>query len=207
MIKVEMTSLEIAELTGKQHKHINETIRKKLLPMLEVGRDFDPSIFEVKSTTYVDGSNRKQNTFVLNKYAANALTSYYDLSFACKLVIQIDTLEKQVIEQQRQLDIMKDIVWQVINGQAYIGQEQALKMAGIKHPRLFMKYLKGNSKFYDSVVYERSLLKMHQCNSHGDKWWKFTKKGFQWLLDGQDKLNDWVGKCKEIEKQKKHLPC
>lgn len=112
-----------------------------------------------------------------------------------------DYLEKL----EEELVIMKDIVWEVINGQAYIGQEQALKMAGIKHPRLFMRYLKSNEKFYNSVVNDRGLLKNHQCNKHGDRWWKFTKEGFQWLLQGKDKLNDWVGKCKVAEKQSKDL--
>ena len=206
MIEVEMTSLDIAELTGKKHKHINETIRKKLLPSIEIGRDFDPSIFSVKSGTYTDKSNRTQNMFILNRNSANALIAYYDITFACKLVCHLDQLEKEIEEQQRQLDIMKDIVWEVINGQAYLSQEQSLKMAGIKHPRLFMKYLKSNERFYSSVVYERNILKHHQCNAHGGRWWKFTKEGFQWLLEGKDKLNKWVEVCKEREKQSKLLP-
>ncbi len=64
MIKVEMTSLQIAELTEKKHKHVNETIKKRLLPTLQVGRDFDPSLFKVESTTYKDNSNRNQNTYL-----------------------------------------------------------------------------------------------------------------------------------------------
>ncbi|CAM0040526.1 anti-repressor Ant [Vibrio phage K460] len=206
MIKVEMTSLQIAELTGKEHRRVRQDIKGKLIKEISLHESVQ-SVLSVNTSTYTNERGREYEVYVLNRYAVNALMSSYSMEHAVKLVMHIHNLELQVAEQERQLGIMKDIVWQVINGQAYIGQEQALKMAGIKHPRLFMKYLKGNSKFYDSVVYERNLLRMHQCNSHGDKWWKFTKKGFQWLLDGQDKLNDWVGKCKDIEKQKKQLPC
>ena len=205
MIEVEMTSLEIAELTGKKHKHINETIRNKMLPMLEIGRDFDPSIFKVESTTYVDSSNRNQNTFKLNRYAANALTSYYDLSFACKLVIKLDCMEKEAVEQQRQLDLMKDIVWKVIKDKSYLGRMYALQSAGVKHPRLFLRYLQENGKFHTDV-HDRGLLK-HQHVSPNTLVEMFTRKGFEWLLANKSNLDTWVEKQKVLEKQRKVLPC
>lgn len=206
MISVEMTSLEIAELTGKEHRRVRQDIKEKLLKEISLHESVQ-SVLSVKTDTYVNGRGREYEVYVLNKFSVNALMSTYSMEHAVKLVMHIHELELQVAEQQRQLEIMKDIVWQVINGQAYIGQEQALKMAGIKHPRLFMKYLKGHSKFHDSVVYERNLLKYHQCNQHGDKWWKFTKKGFQWLLDGRDILNNWVEDQKALEKKRSKLPC
>ena len=101
----------------------------------------------------------------------------YELEHAVKVVAYIDKLETENTRLEEENRIMKDIVWEVINGQAYIGQEQALKMAGIKNPRLFMKYLKSNERFFNSVVFERQLLREHQCNKHGDRWWKFTKAG------------------------------
>lgn len=101
---------------------------------------------------------------------------------------------------------MKSVVWEVINGQAYVSQEQALKCAGIKHPRLFMKYLKGHSKFYEDLMFNRHFLKLRQCNSHGDKWHKFTKEGFKWLLEKREDINTWVDKCKQVEKEQKKMP-
>ena len=205
MIEVEMTSLEIAEMCNKNHQHVRRDIREKLLPKLSLSEN-GQSVFKVKTGTYENNRGKVYDMYVLNKYAANAFVANYKLEHAMLVVEHIHKLELQVAEQQRQLDIMKDIVREVINGQAYLSQEQSLKMAGIKHPRLFMKYLKSNERFYSSVVYERNILKHHQCNVHGGRWWKFTKEGFQWLLEGKDKLNNWVEVCKEREKQSKMLP-
>lgn len=205
MIEVEMTSLDIANMCEKKHFHILRDIREKLIPQIDESKN--GCIFSVKKTTYYDLYKREKESYTLNKYAANALVANYKMKHAMLVVEHLHALECKVQEQQRQLEVMKNIVWEVINGQAYISQEQALKMAGIKHPRLFMRYLKSSSNFYDSVVNERNFLKNHQCNKHGDKWWKFTKEGFQWLLQGKVHLNDWVEKCKIIEKQNKQAPC
>lgn len=201
-----MTSLEIAEMCNKRHDNVMRDIKEKLLPKISHLKN-EESVFKVKTSTYENSRSKTYDMYVLNKYAANAFVANYKLEHAMLVVEHIHCLELKVEQQQKQLDIMKNIVWQVINGQAYISQEQALKMSGIKHPRLFMKYLKGSTKFYDSVVNEREFLKYKQCNKHGDRWWKFTKEGFQWLLDGQTKLNDWVERQKDLEKQRKVLPC
>ena len=205
MIEVEMTSLEIAEMCGKRHDNVIRDINSKLMPKISLLKN-EESVFKVKTGTYENNRGKVYDMYVLNKYAANAFVANYKLEHAMLVVEHIHKLELQVEEQQRQLDIMKDIVWEVINGQAYLSQEQSLKMAGIKHPRLFMRYLKSNERFYSSVVFERNLLKHHQCNAQGGRWWKFTKEGFQWLLEGKDKLNNWVEVCKEREKQSKLLP-
>lgn len=191
-----MTSLDIAQLTGKAHKHVNETIKKKVLPALEVGREFDPSLFLIETGTYKDSSNRLQNMYILNKHSANALVSYYDFSFACKVINHMHTLEQELETKQKELDLMKSIVWEVINGQAWISQEQALKMSGVKHPRLFMKYLKQHTTFLADVVNKREFLQPRQCNKQGDIWWKFSKEGFKWLLEKKEEINVWVDKCK-----------
>ena len=102
---------------------------------------------------------------------------------------------------------IKDIMWEVINGQAYVSQEQALKSVGVKHPRLFIKFLKSNKAFYNSVVFERQLLSERQCNKHGDRWLKFTKAGFQWLIDEKVKIDLWVEEQKVIQKNAGKLPC
>ncbi len=205
MIQLEMTSLEIAELTGKAHKHINETIRKKLLPTLETSRDFDPSIFSVASSTYVDKSNRSQNMYILNRFAVNSLLAYYDVKFACMLTNHVHNLEVELEKKQKELEVMQGIVWEVINGQAFLSQELALKSSGCDHPRLFMKFLKRNPKFYSSVL-DRSYLQTRQCNQHGDRWWKFSKAGFKWLVANKDTLNTWVKEQKELDKLNKVLP-
>ncbi len=103
------------------------------------------------------------------------------------------------LEEQNAL--MKDIVWEVINGQAWIGQEQALKMANIKHPRLFMKYLKSDKKFYNKTVYENEYLQERQVSADkSNRYWKFSKAGFEWLLRSKEKANAWVDSCHKSSK-------
>jgi len=213
MFEVEMTSLEIEKETGIQHNKIMRDVRDKWLQEFPLNQSnislskIGQSDFVVKLSSYTNSRGKDYPMYIFNKQAVNAFMANYRLEHAMKIVAKVDELEQELVAKQKEIDMMKSIVWEVINGQAYIGQEQALKMAGIKHPRLFMKYLKGNQKFYDSVVFERDILKNHQCNQHGDRWWKFTKEGFKWLLDGRDILNGWVEKQKNIEKSNNKLPC
>lgn len=211
MIKVEMTSKDIERETGIRHDNILRDVKDKWLskyPMNEHGVSLlkiEESDFVVESILW-ENRGKKYPAYRFNKNAANAFMANYKLEHAVKVVAYVDKLETENLRLEEENRIMKDIVWEVINGQAYIGQEQALKMAGIKHPRLFMKYLKANDKFYDSVVFDRNLLRNHQCNKHGDRWWKFTKEGFQWLLSGKDTLNAWVEKQKIIARQAEKVP-
>ena len=212
MIKVEMTSKDIEREAGIRHDNILRDVKTKWLdkyPLNDQGISLlkiEESVFIVESIFW-ENRGKSYPAYRFNKNAANAFMANYKLEHAVKVVAYIDKLETENTRLEEENRIMKDIVWEVINGQAYIGQEQALKMAGIKHPRLFMKYLKSNERFFNSVVLERQLLREHQCNKHGDRWWKFTKVGFEWLLEGKTKLNSWVDKQKVIEKNASHLPC
>lgn len=212
MIKVEITTLDIERETGIDHNKVMRDVRDKWLTKFPLNSDgfslskIGQSDFIVESITYINSRGKEYPAFKFNRNAANAFMANYKLEHAMKMVDYIVSLEAENLRLEEENRIMKDIVWEVINGQVYIGQEQALKMAGIKHPRLFMKYLKANDKFYDSVVFDRNLLRNHQCNKHGDRWWKFTKEGFQWLLSGKDTLNAWVEKQKVIARQAEKVP-
>lgn len=67
-----------------------------------------------------------------------------------------------------------------------------------------MKYLKRNKNIYKSVVDKRGFLQNKQCNKHGDHSWKFTKEGFQWLLNNRDKMNIWVDEQRKLERETFH---
>lgn len=196
-----VSSLVVADKFNKRHADVLRTINKQVLPNISKGfaeRNFAfTKKFNKLANRETEFCNLTKDGFMMVAMSLTGKESYF---WKEAFVEEFNRLE---LENQ----VMKDIVWEVINGQAYLGQEQALKMAGIKHPRLFMKYLKGNSKFYDSVVYDRNLLKHHQCNKHGDRWWKFTKEGFEWLLEGKEKLNSWVEVQKQREKELSKLPC
>ena len=55
MKDIQMTSLEIAQVTGKQHKHVLDTIRDKLLPQLDKPKFRPINIFSCEESSYLDG--------------------------------------------------------------------------------------------------------------------------------------------------------
>ena len=140
--------------------------------------------------------SRKDVYVVSMRESKNVRSSVYDY---------IEKLEEEAVEQQRQHDLMKDIVWKVIKDKSYLGRIYALQSAGVKHPRLFLRYLKENGKFHTDV-HERGLLK-HQYVSPNTLVEMFTRKGFEWLLANKGNLDTWVEKQKVLEKQRKVLPC
>jgi len=205
MIEVEMNSLEIAELVGKRHDNVVRDIRTKLLPEISLLKN-EESDFIVNTSTYTNSRNKEYEMFILNKNATNALVANYKMNHAIKVIQHIIHLEKELERKEKELSIMKDIVWDVVNGQKWVSQEQALKMAGVKHPRLFMKYLKGHQTWMNDLVFNRQYLMERQCNKHGDRWWKFSQEGFRWLLDFKSDINAWVEKQKVLEKERKVIP-
>lgn len=211
MIEVEMTTKDIERETGIQHNKIMRDIRDKWLKLYPINVEgislskVGQSDFIVKTGSYINSRGKEYPLYILNKNAANAFMANYKIGYAQLVIDYVNKLEQELIYKQEELDVMKGIVWEVINGQSYVAQEQALKCAGVKHPRLFMKYLKGHTKFYEDVMFTRNYLESRQCNKHGDRWYKFTREGFKWLLSKRDDINDWVEKCKVLEKQRKEL--
>lgn len=203
MINIQMTSLEIAELTGKKHFHVLRDIRSKLLPHIAF-RDESKNggiLFTVTESTYKDSYNRDKELFVLNKHSVNALMANYKIEHAMLIIEHMVNLEEQLARKEEELLIMKSLVWKVINEKSYLSREYALKSAGITHPRLFMKYLRSNNTFY-KITQEKGYLK-HQHVSPSDKVEMFTKEGFKWLLESRTKANTWVEEQKVLWKNTK----
>jgi len=201
MIEVEMTSLEIANKIGKEHKHVRELINKKLLPLLSEdsqGRGFDRELFQVKTGSYTNIRGRAYDVFVLNPYAVNALMSHYSLAQSMIILTELHSKIVLLERTEKELAVMKNIVWKVINNKSFISREYALKSAGINHPRLFMKYLRSNESFYSSVL-KREFLK-DQHVSPSTKVLMFTQDGFQWLLGNTEKINSWVEDNKKLQR-------
>ena len=220
MYKVEMTTLEIAELTNKLHKNVLTDVRSVIEKINELESEpvkigelkSKPSSFtglksQLSESSYKDSTGRSLPMMVLSKDLVNVLMCGYSVEHAIKVINHINHLELENEHLSQGIAAIKDIMWEVINGQAYVSQEQALKSVGVKHPRLFIKFLKSNKAFYNSVVFERQLLSERQCNKHGDRWLKFTKAGFQWLIDEKVKIDLWVEEQKVIQKNAGKLPC
>lgn len=85
--KETMTSLEIAELSGKQHQHVMRDIRA----LLEQG--VDASNFGL--TSYTDKSNRQSPMYRLTKKGCLILASGYDALLREKIINRWEELEKK----------------------------------------------------------------------------------------------------------------
>lgn len=86
--KETMTSLEIAEVTGKQHQHVLRDIDSLL------AQGVDASNFGL--TSYTDKSNRQQRYYSLTKKGCLILASGYDALLREKIINRWEELEIQV---------------------------------------------------------------------------------------------------------------
>jgi len=194
-------SIKVAEKFNKRHADLLRSIEKQILP--NVSKEFAERniTFCTKNNNLQNGKPQKYYNLTKDGFmmVGMSLTGKEAYIWKESFINEFNRIEKE-------LSIMKDIVWDVVNGQKWVSQEQALKMAGVKHPRLFMKYLKGHKTWMNDLVFNRQYLMERQCNKHGDRWWKFSQEGFRWLLDFKSDINTWVEKQKVLEKERKVIP-
>ena len=86
--KETMTSLEIAEVTGKRHDSVLRDIRN----LLSQGVDAHNFV----ETSYTDKANRQQKCFTLTKKGCLILASGYDALLREKIINRWEELEIQV---------------------------------------------------------------------------------------------------------------
>lgn len=80
-----MTSLEIAELTGKVHKNVMRDIEKLIN---ELGDEL-----KIEPISYIDKMNRKQKIYKLDRESTLLLTSGYSAQLRLKIIRRLDELE------------------------------------------------------------------------------------------------------------------
>lgn len=90
-----MTSLDIAELTGKRHADIMRDIRSEIN---ELGTEIGERIFA--HTSYKDKSNRDSPCYNLGKDGAMQLALKYDAMTRYKVIKYIEELEMQLAQSQ-----------------------------------------------------------------------------------------------------------
>lgn len=93
-----MTSREIAELTGKQHKHVLEDTRKMLEDLRLTLADF--------SADLPDAYGRLQPAFALPKRETLILVSGYNLPMRAKIIDRWQELEAQVAKPMSQIEVL-----------------------------------------------------------------------------------------------------
>lgn len=91
-----MSSREIAELTGKQPKHVNRDI---LLMFKEL--DLDRSSF---GRIYLDGLNRKQTEYILDKELTFTLITGYSIKLRNAVIRRWLHLEQHTASLQQELN-------------------------------------------------------------------------------------------------------
>lgn len=83
-----MSSREIATLTGKQHFHVKRDIERMISDLKE-----DPSNF---GCTYLDGQNRTQTEYMLDREHTDCLLTGYSAELRMKVIKRWRALEKAV---------------------------------------------------------------------------------------------------------------
>ena len=84
-----MTSLEVAEVTGKAHSNVMRDIRN-ILEQLE-----DRGAFKFELTSYVDKSNRESPCYQLTQKDCLLLASGYDANLRAKIINRWEELETE----------------------------------------------------------------------------------------------------------------
>ena len=86
--EIEITSLDIAEWTGKEHKHVIRDIRKEMESLGEIGQ----TIFGQSS--YLNSQNKPQPCFTMNRDGVMQLALKYDATSRYKCILKLKELDK-----------------------------------------------------------------------------------------------------------------
>lgn len=87
--EVAITSLEIAEVTDKQHSHVMRDIRKEIENLGELAEGL------FTESTYTNSQNKQQPCFALTKRGAMQLALKYDAITRYKILDHVEKLEEE----------------------------------------------------------------------------------------------------------------
>ena len=96
-----MTSLVIAEITGKQHKDVMRSIRKMEDAWLEIGQR------KFALISYIDSRNRAMPMFELTKTECLYIATKFNDTARAKLVLRWQQLEEQRQNPMSELDMVE----------------------------------------------------------------------------------------------------
>ncbi|WP_241624536.1 phage antirepressor KilAC domain-containing protein [Rosenbergiella epipactidis] len=201
-----MTSREIAEVTGKEHKNVKRDIENMLKELYE-----DALTFE---RIYIDSMNRKQTEYVLDKEHTECLVTGYSAMLRMKVIKRMHELEEKtrvpqtlpealrlaadLAEQKAELENKlaiagpkADFVDQYVNATGLMGFREVTKILKVKenYLRLFLidhgivYRLAGKMTPYSQHIDAgRFEVKTGEAgNGHAFAQAKFTPKGVEWL--------------------------
>lgn len=103
---VKMTSLDIAEVTGKEHKNVLVDIRKEIS---ELGDEVGQLLFQ--PSTYTNKQNREMPCYEFGKEGAMQLALKYDAKMRYEVIQYVEKLENK---PQSQLEILQGTINQLV---------------------------------------------------------------------------------------------
>lgn len=119
-----MSSLDIAEVTGKQHSHVMEAIRKMEPAWVKLGQS------NFRLTTYKDAQGKDRPCYQLTKTETLFVTTKFKDDARAKLVLRWEALEtgkeKPMVEQKQELQPKTPAEMMLMYAQLMVDQEKRL---------------------------------------------------------------------------------
>lgn len=124
---VTISSLEIAEITGKQHKNIIRDIETQLTKVLgeEALLKFEQS--------YTNSNNREFKCYNLPKIEALIVVSGYDAKLRASIIYRLDELEKKNLQKLENQESSKVISYNVYLKSILEANKAKLESSNAKH--------------------------------------------------------------------------
>lgn len=144
---VRMTSLDIAELTGKRHADVMRDIRKEID---ELGTEIGERIFA--PTSYKDKSNRDSPCYSFGKDGAMQLALKYDATTRYKVIKRIEELENE--KSIKLPSTYKEALLQLVE---QVEENERLQTTNLVLGQQVSE-LKPKATYYDMVLQNKSLL-------------------------------------------------
>lgn len=121
--EVAMTSLQVAEVTGKNHSHVIRDIEDE---MQKLGYEIGGTIFGL--TSYTDKSNRQSKMYNLSRDGAMQLGARYDATTRYKMIQRLNELEKQSVSNFRVPTSFKEALLLAAEQQEHIEKLEAKQL-------------------------------------------------------------------------------
>lgn len=121
---VQMTSLDIAEVTGKRHADVMRDIRNEIK---NLGEEIGQRIFAQSS--YTNSQNKIQPCYTFGKKGAMQLALKYDAVTRYKVIERIEELENRTSKEQlvQQFNLPKNYSEALHELAEYVGENEQLK--------------------------------------------------------------------------------
>lgn len=121
---VQMTSLDIAEVTGKRHDNVMRDIRNEVESL---GKEISLLIFE--ESTYTNSRGKELPCYTFGKKGAMQLALKYDAVTRYKVIERIEELENRTSKEQlvQQFNLPKNYSEALHELAEYVGENEQLK--------------------------------------------------------------------------------